>query len=446
MLVLCAGPFTFIFWMVLRSIKRYYRVLFLGILSLLYVFFYIPVTLLTLNELRLFTTDVPTQDIIRYAGLGIMGFAVTVILIYLIVVGALAAYKFITENQKKVGKDQTIDYAYNEEGECVYVPYTLNKSFSLTGLTSANIQRSGYFLNAVLFVGCCMGSLYALQEALAHDPSYFYSENVRYVVYSQFPMAVFFYLTLQLHIAAKPFTEVPSYFIVALVGMLVASLALAGTSFIPQLAGGPEVIMRLIAITLFVAMLLSIGLTLLKNANNEIHKFLSPVSALLVWFLLVLPFVEVVPIASVFIPQSSFGDFLYYVISGASALVILVVSVITLIFNALMNRFEEEKKMKYITHELKQYFSAEGVEADDAVLHKLYESYEERDKKYVYYLRNGYPINLHVAADGEAKVVTMEEYKELKEAEKKNLNKTELRSKLRNTKNETVRTQQQKDD
>ena len=340
------------------------------------MFFYIPVILLTLNELRLFTTDTLSQAVIRYVGVAVMGFATAVVLVYLIIVGVMAAYKFITENQTKVGKDQTIDYDYNEEGECVYVPYTINKSLSLAGLTSANIKRSGYFLNSVLFLGCCLGSLYALQEVYAHDSSYFYSSSVKYVILSQFPMALSFYLMLQMHVSNKPFTEVPSYFIGLLVGLLLVSIALAGVSFIPDLAGGPEIVLRLAAITLFIIMLLSIGLTLLKNSNEQIHKFLSPVSALLIWFLLVVPFVEMVPIMSVFINQSLFGNFMYYVISGASALVILVVSVITLIFNALMNRFEEEKKMKYITHELKEYFNNEGVESDDVILHKFYESYE----------------------------------------------------------------------
>lgn len=134
--------------------------------------------------------------------------------------------------------------------------------------------------------------------------------------------------------------------------------------------------MRLTAVTLFLVLLLAIGLTYLKTSNESIHKFISPISALLIWFLIILPFVECAPIASVLIDQQYFGDFMYYVISGASVLVILVVSIITLIFNALMNRFEEEKKMKYITNELKQYFNGEGVESDDVILHRMYESYE----------------------------------------------------------------------
>ena len=78
------------------------------------------------------------------------------------------------------------------------------------------------------------------------------------------------------------------------------------------------------------------------------------------------------------------------------------------------------------------------MESDDVILHKLYESYEERDKKYMYYLRNGYPVNLYPASDGETRIVSMEEYKELKETEKKNKNQTNMKSKLRGTKSNTA--------
>jgi hypothetical protein len=236
-------------------------------------------------------------------------------------------------------KDRIIDYEYNEDGEVVYVPYIINKSFSLQGLTEARIVRSGYFLNSILFIGCCMASIYTVTETYAHPDTYFFSPIVKYVILSQFPMALSFFLFLQIHMAIKPFNELPTYFTVVLVMLLVASLALVGISFIPNIPEGGQIVMRLTAITLFLIMLLAIGLTLLKNSNERIHKFLSPVTILLVWFLIIIPFIELVPIMSVFIDQSLFGNFMYYVISGASLLIILVVSVITLIFNALMNRF-----------------------------------------------------------------------------------------------------------
>lgn len=135
---------------------------------------------------------------------------------------------------------------------------------------------------------------------------------------------------------------------------------------------GYQIILRLTATSLIVSFGLIVGLTITKNANEHIHKFLSPVSAIFVWWLLIIPFIESIPVASVFIDQSLFGQFMYYVIAASTLLLILVVSVFTLIFNALLNRFEQEKKMKFITNELKLYFNLEGLEADDMVLHRMY--------------------------------------------------------------------------
>jgi hypothetical protein len=40
---------------------------------------------------------------------------------------------------------------------------------------------------------------------------------------------------------------------------------------------------------------------------------------------------------------------------------------------------------------LKQY----GIETNDEVLYVMYESFEQRDRKYVYFMKRGYPIKLY---------------------------------------------------
>lgn len=39
-------------------------------------------------------------------------------------------------------------------------------------------------------------------------------------------------------------------------------------------------------------------------------------------------------------------------------------------------------------------FGEEGIEAQDSELHILYESFLYRDKKYVFFLKRGFPLNL----------------------------------------------------
>lgn len=116
-IALAVGPFTCLFWMSLKSIRTYQRILFLAGLGYLYLFFYIPTIIVTLNQLRLFTIDSTLQDTIRYVAIGTMATAVSVVVLYLIVVGSISIYNFIKSHERKVGaKDQIIDYDYDEEG------------------------------------------------------------------------------------------------------------------------------------------------------------------------------------------------------------------------------------------------------------------------------------------------------------------------------------------
>lgn len=111
---LAVGPFTCLFWMVLKSIRVYQRILFLSSLAYLYLFFYIPTIVATLNMLKLFTTDLATQSLIQNGCIGVVASAVLIILLYLIIAGSISIYNFIKSHEKKVGtKDQVIDYEYD---------------------------------------------------------------------------------------------------------------------------------------------------------------------------------------------------------------------------------------------------------------------------------------------------------------------------------------------
>lgn len=47
-----------------------------------------------------------------------------------------------------------------------------------------------------------------------------------------------------------------------------------------------------------------------------------------------------------------------------------------------------------MTEDVQTLFEEEGVEAQDETLHILYESFLHRDKKYVFFLKRGFPLNL----------------------------------------------------
>ena len=61
-----------------------------------------------------------------------------------------------------------------------------------------------------------------------------------------------------------------------------------------------------------------------------------------------MPFVVVIPFASILADQTEFGQFIYACIIGTVVLLVLLVGVLTLIFNKLLGKYEEERKEKFI--------------------------------------------------------------------------------------------------
>lgn len=59
-----------------------------------------------------------------------------------------------------------------------------------------------------------------------------------------------------------------------------------------------------------------------------------------------------------------------------------------------MNKFEEEKKIKFMVEDVQTFLKEEGIETEDEVLHILHESYENRDEKYVFFMKRGFPIRV----------------------------------------------------
>ena len=82
------------------------------------------------------------------------------------------------------------------------------------------------------------------------------------------------------------------------------------------------------------------------------------------WFLLYLPYGMAVPIVSIYF-ESQFYLFVYVVILVTTILMILMVSAISIIFNMLMNKFEQEKKVKFIISDVETFLKEEGIEVED---------------------------------------------------------------------------------
>ena len=156
---------------------------------------------------------------------------------------------------------------------------------------------------------------------------------------------------------------------------------------------------------------LSLALEAIRESAQKIFGFTSTIIVICLWIFIILPYVELIPFASLFADQSNFGKFIFGCILGTVILLIFLVGILTLIFNRFIDKFEEEKKFKFMMEDVMTLFEEEGIEAQDSQLHILYESFLYRDKKYVFFLRRGFPLNLlQDPEDKVTKLVTFEDY------------------------------------
>lgn len=84
----------------------------------------------------------------------------------------------------------------------------------------------------------------------------------------------------------------------------------------------------------------AIGLHIVKNNNKDIMNFLSGVLIIIIWIFLFIPYVIALPIISIFIELSKYGEFISGCILGTTLLLIVLVSIMSIVFNILMNKFE----------------------------------------------------------------------------------------------------------
>ena len=86
---------------------------------------------------------------------------------------------------------------------------------------------------------------------------------------------------------------------------------------------------------------IAIGFEYIKDSNKKIIAFITPVLVISLWITVVIPYVIGIPTASIYIDQNKFGLFIYNCILASALLLIVLVGIVSMIFNILMNKFEE---------------------------------------------------------------------------------------------------------
>ena len=77
----------------------------------------------------------------------------------------------------------------------------------------------------------------------------------------------------------------------------------------------------------------------LKSFAKNMFGFISSIIAIVIWIFIVFPYVVLIPFVSIYVDQTKFGTFVYGCILGTIVLLILLVGILTLLFNRLIDKY-----------------------------------------------------------------------------------------------------------
>lgn len=299
-----------------------------------------------LNSFQMLTTDTGTIQIINYCIIGIISTAS--------VVGIISFIVWLCKSVKELPKeetvvDQTIDYNYYEDGNPEYVPYKKEESFSLAWLGSLDIKNMGELFSSICFIVGELATFYIFNElnylSLA-STTFTNNNNIRHIISSQFFITFVYFLYSYTYIIVSPTSVVNilftiSLFIGGIVGVSLSYTLTVTFTFTLRMCGG----------FCFGLFIFAIAFSIVKDRNQKVVDFLCPVIIVLGWFLLIVPYGIAIPIVSIYY-ESEFFLFVYGVILATTVLMIILVSAVSIIFNILMNKFEQEKKVKFMIEDV----------------------------------------------------------------------------------------------
>lgn len=218
-----------------------------------------------------------------------------------------------------------------------------------------NLTDLGIFLNVLFYLVSNTISFYSLNQLIyTYSQSYFFSGIIYELTYAQFVILLVFMIYCNYFMTTNndswDFWMLATWFIVGLVFVILSYvLSIVPDTF--RIFGG-------FCLAMFV---IAIGFEYIKDSNKKIIPFVAPVLTISLWIAIIIPFVIAIPTASIYVDQTEFGYFVYDCILVSALLLIIMVGIISMIFNILMNKFEEEKRYKYVIEDVKQFFDEEGV-------------------------------------------------------------------------------------
>lgn len=161
----------------------------------------------------------------------------------------------------------------------------------------------------------------------------FYSGVIHQVIYSQFYLVLIFYIFGHTYMASTgEFTKyffIPYFFSTSILFFVVSFYSSSSTMW--KIMGGFSLVMVLI----------DLALQAIKSYGKNIFGFISSIIVAALWIFIIFPYVVMIPFISIFVDQTRFGNFVYGCILATVVLLIFLVGILTLVFNKLIDKYEE---------------------------------------------------------------------------------------------------------
>ena len=201
-------------------------------------------------------------------------------------------------------------------------------------LVDIDLREIGYVAGLIFFVISEVLSIHAVNLLrVDYATKVFYSESIKDIIYSQFAIIFMFYIYSHFYLAVRngEYLRIFFFAVFAIVGLfcLVFGFFVTTGSTTLKIIGGFSVAM------LFVLAAVEV----IKVLAEKIFSFVSPIMICAVWIFIVLPYAELIPFISIFVDQDTFGIFIYACILGSIVLLILLVGILTLVFNRLIDKY-----------------------------------------------------------------------------------------------------------
>ena len=217
----------------------------------------------------------------------------------------------------------------------------------------------GELFSSSCFICCELATFYFYNELSNKFSAKIWrnNENIVNIINSQFFISFVAFIYSYAYILLSPTSFLSIlliiiYFILGIIGITL-SYTITGISFLfaLRLCGAFSLGLGFVAV----------AFSVIKHKNPKVSNFLCSVLIMLSWAVLVIPYAIAVPIVAIYFEDNNFYEFVYVVILVTVVLVLLLVSAISIIFNILMNKFEQEKKVKFMIEDVETYLKDEGV-------------------------------------------------------------------------------------